>query len=183
MVSRDGKVDNFASSLFFCCCCWLLLGLVFWSGIRWSLCMPKSNRSLCVSFSWTGAGLCIYHLFIWSNLNFLHITQWITSPTQSCIVLYSFCTNLLHSLNMWLMISSLSPHSLQMLFCCVLFILALILLSKWKKWNIRREESPCPIGSRAGLQGSSNSNHGFEFNCLVISLGYGLNSTTTVLLP
>ena len=27
VVSRDSKVDNFASSLFFC---WLLLGLVFW---------------------------------------------------------------------------------------------------------------------------------------------------------
>ena len=31
--------------------------------IRWSVCMPKSHRSLCVSFSRTGAGLCIYHLF------------------------------------------------------------------------------------------------------------------------
>ena len=24
---------------------------------------------------WTGAGLCIYHFFVWSNLNFLHISQ------------------------------------------------------------------------------------------------------------
>ena len=44
--------------------------------IRWSVCMSKSHRSLCVSFSRTGAaGLCIYHLFVWSNLNFLHISQ------------------------------------------------------------------------------------------------------------
>ena len=95
-------------------------------GIRWSVCMLKSHRSLCESFSRTGAGLCIYHLFVWSNWNFLHISQWITLPTQSCLTLYSFCTNLLHSLIMWLIVSSLSLHSLHLLFCCVLSILALI---------------------------------------------------------
>ena len=68
--------------------------------IRRSVCMSKSHRSLCVLFSMTGAGLCIYHLFVWSNLNFLLISQWITLPTQSCLVLYSFCANLLHSLIM-----------------------------------------------------------------------------------
>ena len=98
------------------------------AGIRWSVCMQKSHRSLCVSFSRTGAGLCIYHLFVWSNWNFLHISQWITLPTQSCLVLYSFCANLLHSLIMWLIVSSLSPYSLHLLFCCVLSILALIWL-------------------------------------------------------
>ena len=55
-----------------------------------------------MSFSRTEAGLCIYHLFVWSNLNFL--------PTQSCLVLYSFCSNLVYSLIMLLMVSSLSPH-------------------------------------------------------------------------
>ena len=40
------------------------------AGIRWSVCMLKSHRSLCESFFRTGAGLCIYHLFIWSNRNF-----------------------------------------------------------------------------------------------------------------
>ena len=90
--------------------------------------MSKSHRSLCVSFSSTGAGLCIYHLFVQWNLNFLHISQWITFPTQSCQVLYSFSANLLHSIIMWLIVSSLSPHSLHLLFCWVLSILALILL-------------------------------------------------------
>ena len=56
--------------------------------IRWSVCMSKSYRSLCVSFSRTGAGLCIYHLFVRSNLNFWHNSQWIILPTQSCLVLY-----------------------------------------------------------------------------------------------
>ena len=94
----------------------------------WSVSTSKSHRSLRVSFSRTGAGLCIYHLFVWSNLNFLHISQWIILPTQSFLVLYSFCANLLHSLIMWLVVSSLSPHSLHLLFCCVLSILLLIRL-------------------------------------------------------
>ena len=57
--------------------------------------MTKSHRR---TFSRTDAGLCIYHLFIWSNFNFLHNSQWITMPTQSCLVLYSFWTNLQHLL-------------------------------------------------------------------------------------
>ena len=123
VVSRNSKVDNFANSLFFFLLIIIKSGLL--AKIRWSVCVSKSHRSLCVSFSRTGAGLCIYHLFVWSSLNFLHISQWITLPTQSCLVLYSFCANLLHWL-MWLMVSSLSPHSLHLLFCWVISILALI---------------------------------------------------------
>ena len=96
--------------------------------IRWSVCKSKSQRSLYVSLSRTAARLCIYHLFVWSNLNFLRISLWITLPTHSCLVLYSFWANLLHSLIMWLMVSSLSPHNLHLLFRCVLSILALIWL-------------------------------------------------------
>ena len=107
--------------------CWLLLGLVFWPRLG-DLCICQSHMSLCVLFSRTGKELCKYHLFVWSNLNFLHISQWITLPTPSCLVLYSFCGNLLHSLIMWLMVSSLLPHSLHLLFCCVLSIFALIWL-------------------------------------------------------
>ena len=80
------------------------------SVIWWSVCMSKSHTSSCVLFSRTGAGLCIFHLFVWSNLNFLYISQWITLPTQSCLVLYFFCTNLLYSFIMCLMVS---PHSLH----------------------------------------------------------------------
>ena len=83
------------------------------AGIRWSVCMLKSHRSLCILFSRAGAGLSIYHFLIWSNLNFLYISQWITLLTQSYLVLYSFCANLLHSLIMWMMVSSLSLHSLH----------------------------------------------------------------------
>ena len=91
--------------------------------IWWCVCMWKSHRCLYVLFSRTGAW-CIYYFFLWSNLNFLHTTL----PTRSCLVLYSFCANLLQSLIMWLMVSLLSPHRLRLLFCCVSSILALIWL-------------------------------------------------------
>ena len=96
--------------------------------IRLSVCMSKSYRSLCVSFFKTDAGLCIYHLFVWSNFIFLHNSQWINLPTQSCLVLYSFCDDLLHLLVMWLIVSSLLPQNLHLLFCCVLSIPPLIWL-------------------------------------------------------
>ena len=60
--------------------------------IRWFVCMPKSHWSLCVLFSRTGAGLCIYHLFVQSNLNFLHISQWIPLPTPR---VYSYSPSVL----------------------------------------------------------------------------------------
>ena len=100
--------------------------------IRWSVCMSKSHWSLCVSFSWTDAGLWIYHLFVWLNLNSFNISQWITLLTQSCRVLYSFYANLLHSHIMWSMVSSLSQHNRHLLFCCVLSSLALIWLVLWR---------------------------------------------------
>ena len=92
--------------------------------IRWSVCMPTAHRSLCVSFSRTYYGLCIYYQFVWSYLNFNHISKWITLFPQSCLVLYFFCSNVPHSLVMRLIVSSLSPHNLHLLFCCILLILS-----------------------------------------------------------
>ena len=66
VVSRDNKLHNFAQFLL------IIIRSGLLAEIRWSVCMSKSHRSLCVSFSTTDAGLCIYHLFIWSNLNFLY---------------------------------------------------------------------------------------------------------------
>ena len=96
--------------------------------IKWFRQSIKVPKQLIVSFSRTTAGFCIYHLFVWSNFNFFHVSQWITLSRHSCLVLYSFSANLLHSLIMWLIVSSLSPRSLHWLFCCVLSILALIWL-------------------------------------------------------
>ena len=98
----------------------------FWAEIKWSVCISNSHRCLCLSFSRTGAGLCIHHLSAWSNLNFLYISQWITLPTQSCLALYSLWANLLHPLIMWLMVSSLSLHSLHLLIIIIIIIIIII---------------------------------------------------------
>ena len=72
---------------FFLFVCWLLLGLVFWPRFGDPFVCQSPIGVLCGSFSRTGAGLCKYHLLAWSNLNFLHISQWITLPTQSVIII------------------------------------------------------------------------------------------------
>ena len=56
------------------------------TGRVWHLGHWKSPKSLTISFSRMDSGLCMYHLFVWSNLN-LHNSQWITFPTQSCLVI------------------------------------------------------------------------------------------------
>ena len=66
------------------------------------------------------------YLVVWSNFNFLHNSQWIPFSTLSFLILYSFCVNLLHSLTMWLIVSSLLLYSLYLLFCYNLLILDLI---------------------------------------------------------
>ena len=78
VVSRDSKLHNFASSLFLL----IIIRSAHLAEVRWSVCMSKSHTSLCKSFSRTNAGLSIYHLFVWSNLNFWHNSMWITLPTQ-----------------------------------------------------------------------------------------------------
>ena len=95
VVNQNGKV-HYSTDPFFCC--WLSLGLIV-RDLR-SVCISKSQRILCISCSRTDFSLCIYNLFVWSNLNFLNNSQWITLPTLSCQDLYSFCVYLLHSLIM-----------------------------------------------------------------------------------
>ena len=128
VVSRDSKVHNSASSLSFINYFFIIVRSDLLAKIRRSICISMYHMSLCVPFSQTEAGLSIYHFFIWSNLNFLHIPQWINMPTQSCLVLYSFRANLLYLLIIWLIVLSLSSRNLHLLFCCVLSIFALIWL-------------------------------------------------------
>ena len=82
----------------FCKFSFLLL-IIFWPRFGDPLVCQIPKR-ICVSFSKTDIGLCIYHLLVWSNLNVLHISLWITLTTHSCLVLYSLCANLLHLLIM-----------------------------------------------------------------------------------
>ena len=124
-VSQNSKVHNFANSLFFFY--GFLLGLVIWPRLGDPF-VCQCPIGVYVSFSRTAVGLWTYHLFVWSNLNFLHISQWITLPTHSCLVSYSFRADFLHSFIMWVIVLSRSPHNLHLLFCCVLSILALMWL-------------------------------------------------------
>ena len=95
--------------------------------IRWSVCILKSQEIMYDRFSTTNIGFCICNLFALWNLNFLHNSHWITFPIQSCLLLYSLCSNLLYLLVMWLIVSFLSLHNLHLLFYWVLSILDLIL--------------------------------------------------------
>ena len=45
---------------------------------------------LYISLSRTDTGLCIYHFAVWTNFNFLHNSQWIVFPNQSCLILVFF---------------------------------------------------------------------------------------------
>ena len=57
---------------------------------------------------------CAYTTYLYG-----HNSLRISFHTQSCLVLYSFCANLLHSLIIWLITSFLSPHTLHLLLCIV----------------------------------------------------------------
>ena len=111
-------VWNFLGEMLGCASTICLYGQI---KISWSVCTSKSERSLCVSFHKTDP-----RLYIWWNSNFLHNSLWIPLPTLTYLFLYSFCANLQHSLIMRLMVSSLSPHNLHLLFRCVLSILVLM---------------------------------------------------------
>ena len=63
-------------------------GFLAWIG--WSICISKSQRTLCNSFLRTDSGLCISHLLAEWNFNPLHYSEWITFPTPLAILLYSF---------------------------------------------------------------------------------------------
>ena len=73
---------------------------------------------------------------------------------QSCLFLYSLCANLLHSLIIRLIISSLSPYNLLLIFCCVLSIFTFILLALIALF--------C-----AAIRRDSFSFEGFSFRCYI----------------
>ena len=85
VFNRDSKVHNFANSFFYL----IIIRSGLLGEIRLSVYMSKSHGSLCVSFPKTDAGLGIYHLFLWSNLNFLaHLpVDPITHPEVSSLIL------------------------------------------------------------------------------------------------
>ena len=59
-------------------------------------------------------------------VEFKFLAQFSVDHLAHPLVLYSFSASLEHLLIMWLIVSSLSPHDLHLLLCCVLSNLALI---------------------------------------------------------
>ena len=116
MVCRNSKVHYLAGSLF--------LSAITWSGhlteIRWS-----PENFVCLIFQ---DGFLVVHIPFICMVKFKLLAQLPVDCffTLSCLVLYSLCMNLLHSLNMWLIVSSLSSHNLHLLFCCFLSLLVLM---------------------------------------------------------
>ena len=92
---------------------WLSLGLVVWGRIGEPF--QKNIVRLILGYS---NSFCSYDQIS----NFLHYSQWISFPSQLFLGLYSLR---LHSLILSLIVLSLLPHKLYLLFCCGLSILAL----------------------------------------------------------
>ena len=65
------------------CNSWLIQDL---SGIKWSVCISKLWRIL----------VCACTIWLGSDFNLLHNSQWITFPTQSYLVLHFFRATWLH---------------------------------------------------------------------------------------
>ena len=63
----------------------------------------------------------------------------LSNPVVSSLLL--FCVYLLHSLIMWLIISSLSPYNLHLLFCCALSLIILVFLAMFCVANRRSSVS------------------------------------------
>ena len=92
VVSRDSQVHYPASSFIIFVVVVVVDYLTVWSSGQ-DYVIPlylKIPKKVVITFSRTDSELCIYHLFVLSNFNFLHNFLWITFPTQSCIVLYSY---------------------------------------------------------------------------------------------
>ena len=91
------------------------------AGIRWSVCISKSQRTFFVSVSRTDFGLCIYDMVPWSNFNFLHNSPWITFSTHTspCSPFVLVCyIRLLYEWPLYLF----SIDNSLLLFICVLSI-------------------------------------------------------------
>ncbi len=67
-----------------------------------SECSKLAQKEYKARHDWVGKvihwDMCKKFKFDHSNKWYMHISQWINLPTQSCLALYSFCANLLYSL-------------------------------------------------------------------------------------
>ena len=79
----------------------LSLTLVVWPRLGDPFVSQNPTGVSASSFSKTDSWSCIYPLFVWSNFNFLHNSQWISFPSLLCLVLYTFCADWIRLLCDW----------------------------------------------------------------------------------
>ena len=107
--------------------------------IRWSVCMSKSHRSLCVSFSGTSAGFCIYHLLVWSVVKFTFLAHFPVDPFAHPVV-----SRLIHTPSVLICcIHLLCDWSFRLCHCIVYicYFVESCLFSLWYDWFLWR----CPV--------------------------------------
>lgn len=75
------------------------------ASITLSYCLLNSKSNFTFSFFITASGLCSYHYSTLSSLYLLHSTLCMICAILSYHFMYFYCTNMLHSLPMWLTVS------------------------------------------------------------------------------
>ena len=75
----------------------------FLVGIRWPICISRSQRILSILFSKKVSYLFLHYLLVWSNFSLLDNYQRTTFPTPSCYFFFFFAC-LPQSLIMWLIL-------------------------------------------------------------------------------
>ena len=75
--------------------------------------MVISHKILQFSFSTTPSGWCLYHFSPLLKSYLQKSFKWTNLAILSCLLLYSFCANILHSLRMWFIVSPFWLHILQ----------------------------------------------------------------------
>ena len=78
-----------------------------------SYCRLMSHISLQLKPSLTVWGLCRYHFSDFSRFNFSHNFQWTILATLSYLLIYSLWASFEHSVMIWLIVLSATPHILQ----------------------------------------------------------------------
>ena len=89
------------------------------SGLLYSICvstwLQTSHRIFTMSFLMTDPTLCSYHLSHTFTPYFLNKAQWMFKHNLSCLLLYSFCANILLSLTVCRIFSTCVLHDLHLI--------------------------------------------------------------------
>ena len=115
---------------------------------KWSICISKSQKNYVRIIFWNE--FCVVYIpFVRMNKSKILVQLPVDPlPLPLSLVMYSFSVNVQHSLIIWLIVSSLSPHNLNLLFYHVFYILSfiyLVLMVLFCAAAIRRESLPFAI--------------------------------------